>query len=158
MMRLNPWSLDFPTLVALAGVAANEHLLSRLHSAGYHGIRTSHGYVIQLLVEATPTVGELAEQLAVSQQAVSKSVSELEALDVVQRHRDSSDNRVRRVALTQRGHSLLRDARKLRAELEDAVALDAGDLTGAKRAVLALLERSGGWEAVSSRRAQPPTA
>ena len=72
MSEVNPAELDLPTLVSLAGAAANQHLLRRLHEDGYPGVRTSHGYVIQNLIERTPTVGELAGRLGVTQQAASK--------------------------------------------------------------------------------------
>ena len=35
MSEVNPAELDLPTLASLAGSAANEHLLRRLHEDGY---------------------------------------------------------------------------------------------------------------------------
>ena len=85
MSEVNPAELDLPTLVSLAGSAANQHLLRRLHEDGYAGVRTSHGYVIQNLIDAAPTVGELAARLGVTQQAASKSVVEMEGMGLVTR-------------------------------------------------------------------------
>jgi DNA-binding MarR family transcriptional regulator len=150
---LDPAQLDLPTLAALAGEAANRHLLSRLHAAGFDGIRVSHGYVIQRLVDDEPTVGELAEQLGITQQAVSKSVAELETLGYVRRRVDAADSRVRRVALSERGRAMLARGRADRRALEKSVA---GDLAAAKEVLVALLEVTGALPDVRTRRARPP--
>src|ERR671912_2975999 len=128
MSEVNPAELDLPTLVSLAGVAANQHLLRRLHEDGYPGVRTSHGYVIQNLIDKTPTVGELAGRLGVTQQAASKVVVEMEAMGLVTRDLDRSDSRIRRVALTSRGQALLTAGRAARASLERVVEAEVGDL------------------------------
>ena len=157
MAELDPHELDLPTLVALAGAATNEHLLARLREQGYTGVRTSYGYVIQNLIDQTPTVGELAVRLGVTQQAASKSVVEMEALGLVSRIPDNADSRVRRVILTGHGQALLDAGRAARAELERAVAADLGDLSEAKRVLVSLLEHTGALAAVTRRQAKPPT-
>jgi DNA-binding MarR family transcriptional regulator len=151
-MALDPATFDLATLASLASAAANARLLDELHGAGFEGIRTSHGYVIQLLVDEEPTVGELADRLGVSQQAASKSVVELEGLGIVERRTDPRDSRARRVALTPRGRELLETTRVLREALEQQLP---GDLRPAKAALVALLTESGGLEAVAARRARP---
>jgi DNA-binding MarR family transcriptional regulator len=155
MSQVNPTELDLPTLVALAGTAANQYLLRRLHEQGYNGVRTSHGYVIQNLIDEAPTVGELAARLGVTQQAASKVVVEMEAMGLVTRDPDRSDSRVRRVALTPRGQALLIAGRAARAALEHAVGAEVGDLAAAKGALIALLEHTGDLAAISRRRARP---
>lgn len=157
MPELDPAELDLPTLVSLAGTAANQHLLRRLHEVGYAGVRTSHGYVIQNLIDETPTVGELAARLGVTQQAASKTVVEMEGMGLVTRVPDASDSRVRRVTLTPHGNALLTAGREGRAALERAVAAEVGDLAAAKRALLSLLGHTGDLAAVRRRRVQPPT-
>lgn len=157
MTELDPQELDLPTLVALAGAAANEHLLARLREQGYTGVRTSYGYVIQNLIDQTPTVGELAVRLDVTQQAASKSVVEMEALGWVSRIPDNADSRVRRVILTRHGQALLDAGRAARTELERAVAAELGDLSEAKRVLVSLLEHTGALAAVTRRQARPPT-
>jgi DNA-binding MarR family transcriptional regulator len=152
MSELNPVSFDLPTLAALAGVATNQYLLRRLNEDGYAGIRTSHGYVIQNLIDETPTVGELAARLGVTQQAASKVVVEMEGLGLVSREADVADSRVRRVTLTPNGEALLAAGRSARAELEQVVAADIGDLTVAKQALVSLLEHTGDLAAVARRR------
>ena len=152
MSEVNPAELDFPTLVSLAGTAANQHLLRRLHEDGYPGVRTSHGYMIQNLIDETPTVGELAGRLGVTQQAASKVVVEMEAMGLVTRAYDPSDSRVRRVALTPHGQALLTAGRKARAALEQAIAAQVGDLAAAKRALLRLLDHTGDLAGITRRR------
>src|ERR671912_615042 len=142
MSEVNPAELDLPTLVSLAAAAANQHLLRRLHEDGYPGVRTSHGYVIQNLINETPTVGELAGRLGVTQQAASKVVVEMEAMGLVTRVYDPSDSPVRRVTLTTHGQALLTAGRKARAALEQAVTAQVGDLAAAKRALLSLLDHT----------------
>ena len=152
MSELIPAELDLPTLAALAGSAVNQHLLRRLHEDGYAGVRTSHGYVIQNLIDETPTVGELAARLGVTQQAVSKTVVEMESLGLVARVADPADNRVRRVTLAARGEALLAAGRAARAELERTVTSDVGDLAAAKRALVSMLQHTGDLAAVARRR------
>ena len=155
MPDVNPAELDLPTLVSLAGVAANRHLLRQLHEDGYPGVRTSHGYVIQNLIDETPTVGELAGRLGVTQQAASKVVVEMEAMGLVTRDSDRSDSRVRRVTLTPRGQALLTAGRAARAALEQAVVAEVGDLAAVKQALLNLLDQTGDLGAITGRRARP---
>lgn len=157
MTDLDPLELDLPTLVALAGAAANEHLLARLRAQGYTGVRTSYGYVIQNLIDQKPTVGELAIRLGVTQQAASKSVLEMEGLGLVSRILDEMDSRVRRVTLTSHGQTLLEAGRAARADLEGAVEADVGDLTDVKRVLVSLLEHTGALAAVTRRRVRPPS-
>ena len=158
MAELKPEELDLPTLAALAGAAANQHLLRRLRNDGYAGVRTSHGYVIQNLIDESPTVGELADRLGVTQQAASKTVVEMEALRLVARVPDAADSRVRRVQLTDEGRALLAAGRAARAELERAVGADVGDLGAARRALVSLLEHTGDLAAVTRRRVRPTSA
>jgi DNA-binding MarR family transcriptional regulator len=152
---LDPAAFDLPTLAALAGAAANEHVLGELRRAGHRGVRISHGYVLQRLIDAEPTVGDVAADLGISQQAVSKSVTELESLGIIERRMDAADNRIRRLHLTPAGAALLESTRTARRDLERSVEREIGDLSSAKRALVALLQASGGLEAVRSRRTRP---
>ncbi|MEZ4239345.1 MAG: MarR family transcriptional regulator [Myxococcota bacterium] len=70
--------------------------------------------MFQHLVERSPTIGELAERLGVTQQAASKAVAELEGLGYVARAADPADSRVRRVSLTARGWDAVERARGAR--------------------------------------------
>jgi DNA-binding MarR family transcriptional regulator len=155
---IDPAALDLPTLVALTGDAVTAHLLARVRGGGFAGVRGSHGYVIQLLVTDEATIGELAEGLGVSQQAASKTVGDMEALGLVERHADAGDHRIRRIALSARGRELLDAGRRERAALQEAVAPSARDLAATRRVLVALLDASGGRDAVTRRRARPRPA
>jgi DNA-binding MarR family transcriptional regulator len=113
--------------------------------------------VIQNLIDETPTVGELAGRLGVTQQAASKVVVEMEAMGLVTRVSDPADSRVRRVTLTPHGQALLTAGRKARAALEQAVATEVGDLAAAKRTLLSLLDHTGDLAAISRRRVRLAT-
>ncbi|MET1005517.1 MAG: MarR family transcriptional regulator [Propionibacteriaceae bacterium] len=134
--------LDLPTMVSLAGPAVIQLLLSRMAAAGHQGVKPSHGYVIQRLVNEQPTVGELAQSLGMTQQGASKQVADLERLGYVERVPDPRDQRIRIVRLTRAGRRLLESGREARAELEREVTerVGAANTAAAKVALTALIE------------------
>lgn len=152
-MAVTPEELDFATLVSLAGGIAASHLLRRTRADGHPSIRAPHGYVFQQLVEGEPTVGELAASLGMSQQAASKYVAELEHLGYVARRTDATDSRARRIALTAAGAAVIESGRRTRSELDAELAAELGPetLAAARAALTALLERTGGLEAIARR-------
>ena len=80
------------------------------------------------------TIGELARAEQVTPATISRLVSELEALGLVQRSVDAGDARVRRVTPTERGEALLHEGRRRRvARLATAL----GGLSAKQRGVLA---------------------
>lgn len=153
-------SIDLATLAWLAGASANEHLLAAIRSSTHPKVRNSHGYVFQHLLAGSRTVGELAGLLGVTQQAASKVVLELEQLGYVKRLADKADSRVRPVALTRRGLSVVERARAARATLEAQLVeqLGAAVVSEARRTLIALLAVTGGVNAVAARRVKPPSA
>lgn len=157
-MDTAPEDFDLPTLAALAGAAANAAIQRRLAEQGHGELRLSYGYVIQRLVGADPTIGELSQSLGVTQQAVSKTVSEMGAAGLVERAADPADGRVRRIRLSERGRTVLQAARDARRDLEEELGLNAGELAAARTALLRLLEHSGGLDAARTRRVRPPEA
>jgi DNA-binding MarR family transcriptional regulator len=141
--------IDLATLAYLTGSSANDAILKRLREIGHEGVRVSHGYLIQHLVENEPKVGELGELLGVTQQAASKQLLELERLGYVRRVPDRVDGRIRRAQLTDRGRRLVEDSRRLRRELDVH-----GD-EEVKRALIRLLVATGGAEKVLKRQVVP---
>ncbi|WP_246291264.1 MarR family winged helix-turn-helix transcriptional regulator [Lentzea indica] len=142
--------IDLATLAYLAGSSANDAILRQLHEIGHEGVRVSHGYVIQHLIEGAPTVSELGELLGVTQQAASKQLLELERLGYVARVPDRVDSRIRRAQLTGRGRRLVDDSRRFRRQLDARVGGDE-----AKRALIRLLDATGGSGNVLRRRVAP---
>ena len=128
-------------------------------AAEHPHVRYAHGFLIQQLVEGPRPIGEIAENLGVTSQAVSKAVRELEALGYVERWSDPADGRVRRVALTEKGRAVLEAGRAHRAALnaELAQALGAERADAAARTLKAALEARGAMPLVRARRLRPPT-
>lgn len=159
MTHLDPAAIDLPTLVSLTGLATSEHLLRRLREGGNPEVRISHGYVFQHLLGGSPTVGELAELLDITQQGASKVVVELESLGYVERRQDPDDSRIRRVALTALGRTVIERGRTARAKLEAELLADIGPraMKATRRTLLRLLERTGGLASVATRRVKPPS-
>lgn len=62
--------------------------MRRLHAAGHADLRTSHGYVVQHVVEGPRPVGEIATRMGITQQAVSKTVGELVGIGYLERTTD----------------------------------------------------------------------
>lgn len=156
--RVDPHALDLGHLALFVGLAFAERVQERLAAGGFAELRSSHGFVIQHLIGAERTIGELAARLQVTQQAASKAVAELEALGHVERVADPNDARLRRVRLTKRGLLAVQRARRARAALQRQLAARHGKRAlAACQAVLAeVLESLGGAEAVRARRVVAP--
>lgn len=152
--------LDLPTMVSLAGPAVVQRLLRDLDGAGHHGVKPSHGYVIQRLVDDQPTIGELAESLGMTQQGASKQVADLERLGYAERVPGVHDQRVRTVRLTATGRAVLAAGRRARHGLETEVSRVVGenDVAAAKRALAALIRLTDLEEHVATRSVPLPSA
>ena len=150
---MQPVDFDLPVLVSLTGPAVSQLVLEHIHNAGHQGVKASHGYVIQRLIEEEPTIGALAVSLGMTQQGASKQVNDLESLGFVVRVSDEHDGRIRYVRLTEAGWSVLEAGRRARAQLERAVISRVGeqDVLAAKRALVALLELTDLTDQISTR-------
>ncbi|RZI87084.1 MAG: MarR family transcriptional regulator [Microbacterium sp.] len=155
---MEPTDLDLPTLASLAGSGIVRTILDRIGSAGYAGVKPSHGYVIQRLVEDEPTISALAEALGMTQQGASKQVRDLELLGFVERIVVPGDQRARRVRLTPAGRGVLQSGREARAAIEAEVLEQVGarNMKAAKIALAALLDVAGLGEAVRNRSVPTP--
>jgi DNA-binding MarR family transcriptional regulator len=153
-----PATLDLGHLALFVGYAFAGAVQERIAEAGFEGLRFSHGFVVQHLIDGERTIGELAERLEVTQQAASKTVAELEALGYLERVADPEDARIHRVRLSARGSAVVAATRKARAALERKLEARHGARgVAAARAVLAgVLDSLGGVEAVRGRRVLPP--
>jgi DNA-binding MarR family transcriptional regulator len=156
---VDPMTLDVATLAFMAGNAAAELIETRMHDAGHPDIRPSHSYLLQVLIGGEPTVGELAGTLHISQQAVSKSVRELDGLGYVTRRADPGDSRLHRVSMTAKGWSVVEASRAARAELASTLArlVDPDDIDATRRVLVAALEGLGALPAVEQRRVAAPS-
>ena len=150
--------LDLATLVTLAAPAVAESLVTRLREEGYDGVKASHGYVVQRLLEDEPTIGGLAAALGITQQGASKQVTDLERLGYAERVPVPGDQRARRVRLTARGRAMVAATRDARRDLERQLV----DVVGTRKAsagkevLVALVEVLGLTEPVRRRAVPPP--
>ena len=154
---LDPQQLDTGTLALFVGQAAAALIQEQLAGQGFGDLRFSHGYVFQHLIDGEPTIGELATQLAITQQGASKAVAELERLGYCERAPDTADARIRRVRLTDRGHEAVDAARHARAALDQRLARRFGKqrLAGHRDLLTRLLGELGGTAAVERRAVRP---
>ncbi|WP_291378580.1 MarR family winged helix-turn-helix transcriptional regulator [Demequina sp.] len=158
MAPVDPADIDIATLAWLTGSAANRYLLDATKTLGHPGVRISHGYVLQHLIDGQPTVTELAKGMGVTQQRASTQVRELEQLGYVTRRPDDTDSRVRRVCLTPHGNALIADSRHAREELNAELARIVGEdrLRATAETLAHLLESVGGAAQVRRRAAPAP--
>ena len=155
-VRVSPIDLQGLAISHLAqfvGVFANRHVLAEMERAGFGDLRESHGYLIQHLLRGPHSVGQLSKLLGVSQQAVSKTVSELTQAGYLETEA-GADARVRLVRLAQRGQACVLASRRIRAKLERRLLAKLGErrATLLRAGLLELLEELGGAEAVMGRR------
>ena len=74
-----------------------------IHQRGHPDIRPSHQVVLSNIGLGRARVTELARRSRVTQQAMGKTLRELEALGYVERAIDSTDRRAKAIQLTSRG-------------------------------------------------------
>lgn len=145
-------------LASLAGGAIDGHVIATLEHAGYPGLRTRHGYVVQRLLSGDHTATDIARSLGVTQQAASKTVAELVQLGYVRRDVDAHDGRRRALALSDRGLAAVDTARRARAELLNRVARDVGGdrISDAAMVLRSILDALGVGQRVDGRAVPPP--
>jgi DNA-binding MarR family transcriptional regulator len=115
----NAWSTeDLGVLLTMALAAFKDRLHAHLTTAGFDDLGPSFGFVFRSLAEQPLSLTELAALLGISSQGALKIVVEMSERGYVERRDDSSDQRVRRVALTRRGRSALREARRFHTAAE----------------------------------------
>jgi DNA-binding MarR family transcriptional regulator len=150
--------LDISLASLFAGWALADELQRRLAADGLDDLRFADGLLFQHLVGGPVTIGALAARLEVSQQAVSKSVADLERRGYVARSADPDDARARLVALTARGEAAIAGGRRHRAALSAELAERLGPrrVEGARRLLLDVVGELGADTAVRGRRVRPP--
>jgi DNA-binding MarR family transcriptional regulator len=144
---------DLVLWTLLLAEVLNNETLERLRIE-HPDVRYSHGFLFQQLVEGPRPVGEVAENLGVTSQAISKMVRELEGLGYVERTVAPGDARVRLIGLSDRGRAAIEAGRTVRAELNLALeeALGAGRVAEAARTLRDALAARGAMSDVQSRR------
>jgi DNA-binding MarR family transcriptional regulator len=147
---------DVASVLSLLGDAVSGRVLRALEGTG---LRHGHGYLIQRLVVGPATATEIASELGISQQAVSKAVRELSDLGHVELGADPADARRRPVRLTTRGRRAVEAARTERQRIDEQLRASLGGprFEETRLALLDALEALGLGEQVRRRAVPPPT-
>jgi DNA-binding MarR family transcriptional regulator len=157
VVNSTPPVLDLGYLALFFGLRVNELVLARAKRAGFGGVRESHGYVIQHLIESDRSISDLARRMEISQQAASKVIAELAKLEIVE-VRTAANRREKRVRLSARGWEAVRRGRMTRRRIERRVIGEVGakDYDQAKSILLRCLTALGGLERIRARRIRSP--
>jgi DNA-binding MarR family transcriptional regulator len=149
--------LDLAYLGFFLGLRVHELVMERTRKAGFTGVRESHGYLIQQVIESERTITELARRMGVTQQAASKMVAELIRLGILEAT-SARDRRAKQVRLSPRGWQCVRLGRRTRAGIETRLLRAAGKKghETAKAALLTCLRALGGIERIRARRIRAP--
>src|SRR5690242_12245399 len=116
--------LDLSSALTLLGDAVSARVLTALEGTG---LRHGHGYLVQRLLVSPATATEVAQELGVTQQAVSKAVAELVSLGLVETVPDPADRRRRPARLTPSGRHAVASARAARAQVDATLREALGD-------------------------------
>jgi DNA-binding MarR family transcriptional regulator len=95
------------------------HMLHRLHEHGFSDLEAAHLNVLQYPGPQGQRPSELANQLRMSKQALNYLLGQLEGFGYLERRPDPDDQRSKRIALTERGLSLVPVIRNAVREIED---------------------------------------
>lgn len=109
-------------------IALSRHIQSGLlkelmNTCGHPGLKLQFEPFITLVGEQGARITELADQLAVSKQAINQSVNQVEAAGYLHRLPDPLDGRAKKVMLTPRGRQVLEDGAELMREVEEELQL-----------------------------------
>ncbi|MEM8561014.1 MAG: MarR family transcriptional regulator [Pseudomonadota bacterium] len=88
----------------------DRRVTERLRAKGHTAISQSHQIVFSNLGLGATRVTELADQAQVTQQAMGKTLRELENLGYLERAIDQRDRRAKAITLTAKGQALVQDA------------------------------------------------
>lgn len=148
---------DVVLLLAACAGWANDIVLAEVRGESGSDIRFRDGYVFQHVLPGPLSVTELADRLAVTQQAASKTVADLERRGLVERKPDPSDGRSRLVHLAPRGHDVVRAGRAARRRVAEEVGdlVGVGELEDLRRLLVRLATRSGALTDLQDRRTLP---
>lgn len=149
---------DLPLAALFAGWAMADEVQRRIAADGMDDLRFADGFVFQHLVPGPLPISVLAERMAVSQQAASKAVADLERRGYVERVAGTEDARVRNVSLTERGHAAIESGRRHRDALEAELAGKLGPrrAESARRVLAEIAAELGADDAVRGRRVRQP--
>lgn len=88
----------------------DRRVTEKLRARGHTAISLSHQIVFSNLGLGSTRVTELADRAQITQQAMGKTLRELENLGYLQRAVDATDRRARAISMTDKGLTLVEDA------------------------------------------------
>src|ERR1044071_5555027 len=109
--------------------AVREHILDRLHAAGFDDIDQAHFNVLQYPGPQGRRPSEVTAHARVSKQAMNYLLNQLEERGYFERRPDPDDARSKRIVLTRRGEAVRQTIRDAVSELEQ----DWAKLLGTRR-------------------------
>src|SRR5512138_1091161 len=98
--------------------AVREHILDRLHTAGFDDIDQAHFNVLQYPGPQGRRPSEVTAHARVSKQAMNYLLNQLEERGYFERRPDPDDARSKRIVLTRRGEAVRQTIRQAVSELE----------------------------------------
>lgn len=151
-------SIDVGHLGLFLSQHFEREVLAAMEKAGFSKVRSSHGYVVQRLLEGSQPVTAIAKDIGVTQQAISKLLGEMTVLGLVEPAGTFDDKRQRRVQLTARGKKCVQISRTARLAVSKKLVKQLG-LSSVQRLEMHLadaLDALGGLDAVTDRRVKLP--
>jgi len=154
----DPAIADLSLASLFTGWALADELQRRLAADGFADSRFADGVVFQYLIAGPMAITELAKRLDVTQQAASKTVTDLQRRGYLGRQFDPADARARLAVLTERGEAVIAAARRHRAALEAELkqALGADRIESARLLLIDTLHHLGVTPILRERRVSPP--
>ena len=136
---------NFPRLVRELSRDYEQRIGAALDLRGHPGIRSAHCTVLASLGTGAVRVTQLAEQSRVTQQAMGKTLRELERMGYLSRDVDAVDKRAREIRLTPLGQQLAADCQaavdEVQAGYRDRVGND--DMTELEDCLRRVVQRLG---------------
>jgi DNA-binding MarR family transcriptional regulator len=122
----NALSTNLARLLIEIGGNFNRCVLLRLNQEGYPDIRPAHQTVLANLGTGAVRVSELAGRAQVTQQAMGKTLKELEHRGYIVRRIDSTDKRAKAIELTEKGRALAHSTLRIQAQVRQDYAARIG--------------------------------
>jgi len=95
-----------------------ERALARLHAHGHASLRMAHVTLLPHIDAEGTRSSALGERAGITKQAAGQIIADLEEAGYVRRVHETSDARAQRVLFTRKGHELVKDAMKIKAEID----------------------------------------
>lgn len=136
-----------------------ETVQRRLAEDGFPEVRFNDGVVIQHLLTGPLSISALAQRMGVTQQAASKTVTDMHRRGLLTRDRSATDARVTLLDLTEHARAAVDAARRHRTALDAELTTALGEprATETRTVLAAILTLLDADQTIRNRRVRPPT-